>query len=174
MMASRILPTLLLSLAVPAGAQERPVPRAPLISVSFEETPMPDVLRTFAEFSGYSIVAGSGVEGAVSADIRAQPWDVALREILRAHGLAARETESGIIRVDHVANLVERETVEAVSTRVFRLSFLRADEALPVVQSVLSERGRAAVMGSINALVVTDVGRVLDDVATLLHGPGAR
>ncbi len=49
------------------------------ISVSFDNTPIDDVLFIFAEFSDKSIVAGSDVAGiVVTADIRDQAWDDAL------------------------------------------------------------------------------------------------
>src|SRR5690606_37112519 len=84
----------------------------PRITVHFQESPILDVLSTFAEFSGRSIVAGASVNGTVTADIRDQPWDIALREILHSHALGAVETESGIIRVDAIEKVREREKVE--------------------------------------------------------------
>lgn len=157
-----------------AAAQESlPGPADPSvrrITVSFEGTPVRRVLSTFAEFSGHSIVAGAGVSGRVTAEIRNQPWDVALQAILEAYGLSAVELESGIIRVDVPARLTEREGVEPLTTRVFRLSFLRAADAVSVLQAVLSERGKAAALTEQNAVVVTDVPRVLEAVEALLKG----
>ena len=93
------------------------------ITVSFAAAPIQDVLFTFAEFADRSIVAGPGIEGLVSAEIRDQPWEVAFDVLLEAHGLVARELESGIIRVDGARNLFERETVLPLETRAFRASY---------------------------------------------------
>ena len=155
----------------PAGAA---VSRAPLITVSFEETPIRDVLSTFARFANRSIVVGAGVEGTVSAEIRAQPWDVALQAILDAHGLSAQETESGIIRVDAFERLQGTEVVEPLLTQTIPLRYLRVEEMVPVVQGLLSERGSVSSLPSRNTLIVTDVPRVVETVVTLIRGPRAR
>ena len=69
------------------------------ITVSFRDTDVRDVIAAFAEFSGRSIVVGRDVSGKVTAEIRQQPWDVALATILKAYGLYGEESESGIIHV---------------------------------------------------------------------------
>jgi len=140
------------------------------ITVSFTDTPMRDVLFTFSEWSGRSIVPGSGVTGSVNADIRNQPWDIALQTILESYGLAARETESGIIRVDRLAELTERREVEQLTTRPFRINFGSAQDMQGAVQSLLSSRGQVAVNASTNTLVVTDVPGVLEAIEELLDG----
>jgi type IV pilus assembly protein PilQ len=165
-------------LAVPARAQRRPSGWSGIasdefarrITVSFTETPMRDVLFTFAEFSGRSIVPGVNVAGNVNADIREQPWDVALQTILESHGLAAREYESGIIRVDRLQDLTERAEVEQLVTRPFRVNYGSAQDMIAPVESLLSSRGRISVSSSTNSLVVTDVSGVLESVEELLEG----
>ncbi|MCY4571927.1 MAG: hypothetical protein OXF01_03920, partial [Gemmatimonadetes bacterium] len=87
------------------------------ITVSFYDTPIRDVLFAFAEFSGRSIVAGAQVEGLLSAEIRGQPWDVALRTLVEAYGLVVHEQEDGIIRVEDAGQLFENEAVLPVATR---------------------------------------------------------
>ena len=143
---------------------------APRITVTFTNTNIRDVLFTFAEFSDRSIVPGSGVSGTVNAEIRNQPWDVALQAILESHGLAAQEAASGIIRVDELAALTEREAVEQLATRSFRVNFGNAQEMQGSVESLLSDRGRVSVSQSTNSLVVTDVPRVLEAVEELVEG----
>lgn len=155
-------------------AQDAPgasVSAAPPITVSFEGTPIQDVLSTFAEFANRSIVVGAGVDGTVTAEIRAQPWDVALQAILQAQGLSARESESGIIRVDAPERLVETEVVEPLVTRTIPLRYLRVAEVESVVQGLLSARGSVSSLPSLNTLVVTDVPRVVETVVTLIRGP---
>jgi type IV pilus assembly protein PilQ len=140
------------------------------ITVTFTDTPMRDVLFTFAEFSNRSIVPGSEVTGSVTAEIRDQPWDIALQAILEAHNLAAQEQLSGIIRVDRLQDLGSREEVEPVVTRAFRISYANANELSGAVESLTSERGRVQVSASTNSLVVTDVPRVLEAVEELIEG----
>jgi type IV pilus assembly protein PilQ len=140
------------------------------ISVTFVDTPIREVLFTFAEVSGRSIVPGSGVTGTVSAEIRDQPWDIALQAILEMHGLAAQEQVSGIIRVDRLQDITQRVDVEPVQTRVFRINFAPAAEISPAVESLLSTRGQVQASRGTNTLVVTDVPGVLEQVASLIEG----
>ena len=138
--------------------------QTPRISVSFQQTPILDVLATFAEFSNRSIVAGADVTGTVTADIRDQPWDVALRAILDSHGLTAREEVSGIIRVENMKQLRDRETTEDLVTRQYRVKYASADSLVKAVEGLLSQRGKVAVNRSANALVVTDSRSVLERI----------
>jgi type IV pilus assembly protein PilQ len=141
------------------------------MSVTFADTPIREVLFTFAEVSGRSIVPGSGVTGVVNAEIRDQPWDIALQAVLEAHGLAAQEQNSGIIRVDRLQDIQQRTTVEPVQTRVFRINFAPAGEIQPSVQSLLTpERGQISASRATNTLVVTDIPAVLDQVEALIEG----
>ncbi len=143
--------------------------RAQRISVTFQATPIGEVLFTFADFANRSIVPGADVEASVSAEIRDQPWDVALRTILESHGLVAQEMESGIIRVDNLENLSQRETLEQPSTRAFQVNYATAEELLTTIQALLTpDRGQASVNASTNTLIVTDVTRVLRQVEALV------
>ncbi len=150
-------------LEIPAQEVLRP------ITVSFFDTPIRDVLFAFADFAGRSVVPGADVEGRVSAEIRNQAWDTAFRAILEAHGLVAREMESGIIRVENARSLFDQETVLPLSTRPFRLSYAEAEELRDPVAALLTERGRVSVGQGTNTLVVTDISRVLDAAGELVQ-----
>lgn len=139
------------------------------ISVTWTEAPINDVLLAFAAFSGTSIVPGSNVEGFVTADINDQPWDVALETILAGQGLVASENEYGIIRVDNITDLNDREAIEPIRTVAHRISFGTAIEIQAAVQPLLSERGQATVGQGTNTLVVSDIQRVQDAIADLLQ-----
>jgi type IV pilus assembly protein PilQ len=140
------------------------------MSVTFVDTPIREVLFTFADFAGRSIVPGSGVTGTISAEIRNQPWDIAFQAILESAGLAAQEQASGIIRVDRLQDIQERVEVEPVLTRIFRISYARAGEVSPSVESLLSSRGQISTSQGTNTIVVTDVPGVLDQVEALIEG----
>lgn len=156
------VPAALLGQEAPAQAEARRV------TVSFADAPVRDVLFTFAEFAGRSIVAGARVDGRVSAEIRGQPWDVAFRALLDAQGLVARETEGGIIRVEDARSLFEREAVVPLETRTFRAGYASAVELQDPAAALLSDRGRVSVGAAANTLVVTDVPRVLASVEALV------
>jgi type IV pilus assembly protein PilQ len=138
------------------------------ITVTFKQASVEDVLFTFSEFSGRSIVPGADVSGAINADIRNQPWDVALETILSAQGWAARELESGIIIVDNLENLALREEVEQLITKTFRINYGQATEMVDPIEALLTERGSVQASQSANTVVVMDVPRVLADVEALI------
>lgn len=139
------------------------------ITVTFRDTELHDVTATFAEFSGTSIVLGEGVEGRVTAEIRNQPWDVALRAILEAYGLAPRQIAPGLLRVDPV----ERVAADApLVTRVFRLRYATAKALAGTLEAVKSERGTIAVNEEANAIVVTDTEDVIAAMERLIGHAG--
>src|SRR5690606_24880410 len=139
------------------------------ITVNFQEADIRDVLASFAEFTGRSIVPGSGVEGKVTASIREQPWDVALQTILGAYGLAAQEMPSGIIQVDRLENLQARMTQEPVATRTFRINYVPVQEIQESLQSLTSERGKISFNSTTNTLIVTDVPSVLERIDQMVQ-----
>src|SRR5207253_2959913 len=138
------------------------------VTATFNETPIHDVLATFSDYAGKSIVAGAGVTGAVSAEIKDQPWDVALNAILQSQGLAARESETGIIVVDKIANIQLTEKTESMVTQEFRIRSLSADSILPALLGVKSDSGKTAVAKGTNTLIVTDRPSVMVRVAHLI------
>jgi type IV pilus assembly protein PilQ len=153
--------------AAPAPAQVQQS-QARRISVTYDATPINDVLLGFAAFSGVSIVPGANVAGFVSADINDQPWDVALETILAGQGLVATEEESGIIRVDNITDLNDREAIEPIETEAHRISFATAAEVQTAVAPLLTERGQATVNLGTNTLIVSDIARVQNAIANLL------
>ncbi|MFH1765872.1 MAG: AMIN domain-containing protein [Gemmatimonadota bacterium] len=158
------------SAVAPLVAAPQAQQQADRIRVTFSNAPIAEVLFQFAEFSGRSIVPGAGVTAIVSAEIRDQPWDVALAAILSAYGLAATELESGIIQVENLENLRQREINEPVGTRAFTVNYATATELEQAVSAFLTQdRGRIAVNPSTNTLIVTDVPRVLNAVAGLIQ-----
>ena len=150
--------------SAPAYTQEEP-----RITVTFEATPILDVLNTFAEFTGRSIIAGPGVTDiTVNAEVRNQPWDVALQEILDANGLSIRETETGILRVDKTSDLSGRLAEEELITRSFRLNYVSVDTLLPAVAGLLSDRGQATASSAANLIIVTDAASVVERLSEVI------
>lgn len=157
----------------PQGQQQpRPAQQsqARRITVSFENTEMRDVLATFAEFSGRSIIAGIDVSGIVvdGVTFTNQPWDVALRTLLQAYGLAAEELSGGIIRVDQVERLAARVAAEPLVTQAIRVNYVPAGDLARTFESMMSERGNIVADTSTNTLIVTEVDRVVRDIQALV------
>jgi type II secretory pathway component GspD/PulD (secretin) len=94
---------------------------------------------------------------------------VALEAILASLGLFGVEEESGIIRVQSMADLADQETVEPIVTRSYRLSFARASEIQGAVTPLLSPRGSISIVESTNTVIVSDIARVQRTIADLLQ-----
>jgi type IV pilus assembly protein PilQ len=139
------------------------------VNVDFLDADVRDVLATFAEFSGRSIIPGAGVGGQVTATIRDQPWDIALYTILRAYGLAAQELPSGIIQVDAIERLREREAIEPLITTTFRINYVPVAEMAAALEPLRSERGGISANPTTNTLVVTEVAPVLETMRGILE-----
>jgi type IV pilus assembly protein PilQ len=160
----------------PSSRPEAPRPPAQQVSqarritVSFENTEMRDVLATFGEFSGRSIIAGTDVSDVVvdGVSFTNQPWDVALRTLLQAYGLAAEELAGGIIRVDRIEALASRAAAEPLTTQAFRINYVPASSLVTTFTPMKTERGSIVADTSTNTLIITDVNRVVNDVSALI------
>jgi len=158
----------------------------PPITVTFQDTDIRDVIASFAGFSGRTIVVGKDVSGTVTAEIRNQPWDVALRAILSGQGLAASEDAiSGIITVDSYANILNRQASEPLQTQLISINYARAHMLVPTIQQLLQKdcpqvpssgnvvslarpscvaRGLVAADSTTNTLIITETASRLADV----------
>jgi type IV pilus assembly protein PilQ len=158
----------------------------PLINVTFQDTDIRDVIASFAAFSGRTIVVGKDVTGTVTAEIRNQPWDVALRAILQGQGLAASEDAvSGIITVDSYANILNRQASEPLQTQLVSINYARASGLVATIQQLLQKdcptipnsgnvisnarpscaaRGLVAADSTTNTLIITETASRLADV----------
>ena len=114
------------------GSQQR------RITITWEDAPIADVLATFAEIGGRTIVRGKAVSGTISAEIKDQPWDIAMKAILDAHGLAATEENSGIIVVDSYENILARQASEPLRTEMVRINYVSAGSLVETVGGLLS------------------------------------
>ncbi len=119
------------------AAQQSTQPR---ITVTYQDADIRDVIAAFATFAGRTIVTGRDVAGTVTAEIRNQPWDVALRAILQGQGLAATEDPvSGIITVDSYTNVQARQAFEPLVTQLIPINYAKADSLVPVVTKLLAK-----------------------------------
>ncbi len=113
----------------PSAMQQQVQQRSqqPRITVVYQGSDIRDVLAAFASFSGRTIIPSSNVGSLkVDAEIKDQPWDVALQAILSAQGLAATEDANGIIIVDTQDRIAARAQTEPLDTRIVRLNYQRA------------------------------------------------
>ena len=129
------------------------------ITVTFQDTDIRDVIASFAAFAGRTIVVGKDVSGTVTAEVKNQPWDVALRAILSGQGLAASEDLiSGIITVDSYANIINRQASEPLQTQLISINYARAGALVQTIQSLLQKDCPANGPANANAVTVVRGG----------------
>ena len=178
-------------------ASEPQQSQEPRISVDFQDTEIRDVITSFSVFSGRTIVVGKGVAGLVTASIKDQPWDVALRSILQSQGLNAIEDATGIITGDSYANIADRAKVEPLFTHVIAVNYAKAETMANTVKSLLgagcgggggaapagggaaapaaagattcSARGSASFDEKTNTVIVTETPSRLADIESYIH-----
>jgi type IV pilus assembly protein PilQ len=116
---------------------------------------------------GVNIVLGDESSRQVTLSLRDVPWDMALRVTLLTVGLDM-EWVGDVIYVDTTEALAARRQARIeryrqcletapLRTTVIRLAHARAAELLPLVRSILTERGRAVVDERTNSIVIRDV-----------------
>lgn len=137
---------------VPQQAQQ------PRINVSFVETPIREVISFFASFSGRTIITGSTVTGAVTAEIPGQPWDVALSKILQANGLSAVEDSTGIITIDSYRNLAARVAAEPLVTKVVPVNYAKASELAVTIRQLIASCSSGSASTVVDATADTGAG----------------
>ena len=106
--------------------------------MTYQDSDIRDVLAAFAAFSGRTIVVGKDVQGTVTAEVRDQPWDVALQSILASQQLAASEDQYGIITVDSYKNIQAKQASEPLVTQLVTLNYANAFGLVKTVQSLLA------------------------------------
>jgi type IV pilus assembly protein PilQ len=149
------------------------------ITVTWQDADIRDVIAGFANSTGRTIVVGKSVTGTVTAEIKDQPWDVALKAILESQGLAASEDPSGIITVDSYQNILERQASEPLTTQMVNINYVSAASLVETVKGLLSKdcpqtpppasgnqppgqswcliRGTVAADSGTNSLLITEV-----------------
>ena len=154
-----------------------PQSQQPRMTVTYQDADIRDVLAAFATFSGRTIVVGKAVSGVVSAEIRDQPWDVALRAILEAQGFAAAEDpQTGIITVDSYENIGAKQAQEPLNTQLVSINYARAGSLVETIRGLLSRdcsrrevgvclvRGTVAADTATNTLIITEASSRMQDL----------
>ncbi len=133
----------------------------PLVSMSFDETPIADVVKAFRDATGANIISGgdSNLQARISVRLDNVPWRKGLTSILEPQGLQLAEEPAGsgiyIVRA--------RTDVVPKITRTFDLKHARADE---ITNLVVSAFGRDATGKPLVSAVSYNAGNVIIVTAT--------
>jgi len=137
------------------------------ITLDFHEIEIRNLLRLIADVSKKNIVIADDVSGKVTISLRNIPWDQALDLILRAKGLD-KEEMGNVIRIARFDDILKerqaraeaekaRIPLAALKVRILPVNFARAQDIVPRVKDVLTERGTVSTDERTNVLIVKDV-----------------
>ena len=152
-------------------------PRAddPRFSVTFDKTPIEDVIYSFAKSGKRSIVTGKGIAGTVSMTLDDQTWADAFEAFLATQGLSAVVMKGGIIRVDAPGELSRLDSIEVLETRQVRLNYAKAAEMAKSVEGMITKnRGRIVPDTSSNSLIITDSRTRIESIVNFVRGLDVR
>lgn len=133
----------------------------PLVSMSFDETPLTDVIKAFRDATGANIISGgdSNLQARISVRLDNVPWRKGLTSILNPQGLQLAEEPAG----SGIYIVKARTDVIPKITKTFDLKHARADE---ITNLVVSAFGRDATGKPLVSAVSYNVGNVVIVTAT--------
>ena len=144
--------------------------QAARITVQWDNASIEDVVAGFAAFSGRTIILGKDVKGTVTAEIKNQPWDLAMYAVLESQGLAVKTLPGGILNVVSQVELARADSTVPITTRLVRVNYAKATSLVPSVASILTKRGNAVADSTSNSLVITEVTSRIDEVVEFVKG----
>lgn len=163
---------------VAALLSDQPKYTGRLISLDLQDTDIDNALRIIAEVSNLNIIASQDVAGKVTLRLIDVPWDQALDVILKTNALD-KVQEGNVMRIAPVEKLrLEREALkqsqqaeddlEPLSVKYLRVSYAKASELKPLIDTVISERGSVSYDERTNQLIVKDIRKGLKNVVELV------
>ncbi len=120
-------------------------PEKARVTIDVKDTDISRVLDAFSQQTGLSVVIGKEVNGVVSVRLFDVPWDQALIAILKPYGFGYERTGNVLIILP-LAKLQELTEASQLSSRVFKLRYIDAGDAKPMVEAQLSARGKVQVL----------------------------
>ena len=127
------------------AAVETKTTGATKVTIDVKDTDISRVLDAFSQQTGLSVVLVKEITGAVTVRLFDIQWDQALDAILKPNGFGYERT-GDVIVILPLAKLRELNEASLLSSRVFRLSFKDGGDLKPVIESMLSPRGKAQVI----------------------------
>ena len=136
------------------------------------------MFRTISQLTGLNIVIDPEVRGTVTVQLEDVPWDQALDLILKQNSLGY-VLENNIMRIATTAKLQAeesdrarlaeaRQAAEPTRTVIKKLSYAKASEIVPTLQSVMSKRGAIVVDQRTNTLIIREIPTYLPAVLQLI------
>ena len=131
------------------------------VSVDFRETPIEDVIKSFAEQANIDIVKSPAVTGKITATLTDVPLDEAMESILGIHGYGYMTTET-IVRIVPESQLAKNAI--KLSTRVYHIDYADMEALNKALKDMLTAHGKIAMNTETRHFCITDTD---DQIAML-------
>lgn len=141
------------------------------INVDYDDADLRSVLASMAEQVGFNLIFADDVSGDVTLRLKQVPFKEAFNSILSINNLNVQQMGNHILRITTAQTIKSETASAAMTTRVFPLRYLRAEEVKQLVLDVITAEGRKGKVTSNdlhNMLMVTDVPAGLDSIERLL------
>jgi len=125
------------------------------ITLDVRDMEISDVLRMIADQSGLNIIASKNVKGLIAISFQNVPVERALDAILKVNNCGYVK-DGNIIQVYTYPELSQKEQFSQLTTRVFRITNIKAIDLKQTLNSLKSPRGTIEVEPKTNSIVVTD------------------
>ncbi len=137
-----------------------------------------DVIRLLAEISNLNIIASDDVKGTISLRLKNVPWDQAFDIILRAKDLDSIK-DGNVVRVapalkirqereTYLASSRAQEKLENLETEFIPVSYANADDLIPHIKPVLTERGNVTSEKRTSTLIIRDIRKGIEAAKELV------
>ena len=136
-----------------------------LISVSFVENPIDEVIRIIAEQADVDIIKSPTVVGNVTATLTEVPLKEALSNILAAHGYGF-VTDKNMIRIAPIADLTMQ--AEAMVHKIYHITYASVIEIEKALMRFKSPKGMVSSNPGTSHLIVTDTESNIKAIDTFI------
>jgi type IV pilus assembly protein PilQ len=137
-----------------------------MISITFRETPIDDVIRAIAEKANVDILKSPQVTGTVTATLTDVPLGEALDNILASHGYGY-VADKNIIRIAPLSELAQKE--EVLVNRVYRITYADVKDVEKALDKFISKRGSLSCSPSTSNIIVTDTESKIKTIDTFIE-----
>lgn len=148
------------------------------ISLEFKDADIKNIFRLLGEVSGKNIIVTDDVNRKVTIRLVEVPWDQALDLLVETNGLGKDEV-GNVIRISTAGRLkaerdallaakMARDDLEPLQTAYFRVNYAAVKDLEPKAKQLLTRRGTITSDDRSNTIMVRDIRKSLDEVATLI------
>ncbi|MBU4484530.1 hypothetical protein KKA47_03820, partial [bacterium] len=134
-------------------------------NVEFRDANIKSAIRLLAKIDGRNVVVPTSVDGQVTASFQGVNVEDALQAVLKTNGY-------GMILENNIFQVFPQKDMaslgEDLLTSAYDLKYAKAQDILPHVESLLTERGSAIADERTNAVHIRDTKAAVDNIVELI------